>query len=182
MEEWSVDIECVVDPPVVIDDGMIDDILERLHDRGVALAYDQDGGHHLSLQFNVEAKDSLAAFQEALRLVLGLPYLLRPVGGRIQTVEDLKRELDEPTIPELVGVAEVAAELRISKTRVNELRGSPAFPEPVAHLKSGPVWTRPSLTRFLEGWERRPGRPRKAAATKRPAATPARKRRIVKAT
>jgi hypothetical protein len=36
-----------------------------------------------------------------------------------------------------------------------------AFPEPYAELAAGPVWLEPMVRRFVESWERRPGRPRK---------------------
>lgn len=162
MEEWSVGVQAVVDPELVGEDEVIDAILERLSPYGAAVAFDQSGVH-MSIQMTVEAGDFMAAFQEAVRLIQELPYRVIPTGARVLTVADLQRELDEPPLPDLVGVAEVAEELQVSKARVNELQDSPAFPEPIARLKSGPVWTRPSLTRFLESWERRPGRPRKSA-------------------
>ena len=162
MEEWSVDVQAVVDPTLADDDEAIDSILETLAPYGAALAFDQ-GGPHMSIQMTVEAEDFMAATQKAVGLIVGLPYRVFPSGARVLTVADLQRELDKPAIPDLVGVAEVAEELHVSKARVSELQDSPAFPEPIARLKSGPVWTRPSLTRFLESWERKPGRPRKIA-------------------
>lgn len=162
MEEWSVEVQAVVDPTMARDDEAIDSILERLAPFGAAVAFDQDGVH-MSIQMIVEAEDFMAATQKAVELIVDLPYRIFPSGARTLTVADLQRELDKPAIPDLVGVAEVAEELRVSKARVNELQDSPAFPEPVARLKSGPIWTRPSLTRFLESWDRKPGRPRKIA-------------------
>lgn len=165
--EWSVDVEARVGQEV--DSGMIDDILERLGDHGVALSYSHDGSR-MSLRLNVDTDDGGKAFLRAAELVRALPYALSPVGGRVQTVEDLERELDEAAVPELVGVAEVAEALQVSKARVNELQDLPAFPEPVARLKSGPVWTRASLGRFLDTWQRKPGRPRKQPGQSPPSA------------
>jgi len=162
MEEWSVDVQAVVDPSLADDDEAIDSILDTLAPYGAALSFDQ-GGPHVSIQMTLEAEDFMTATQEAVRLIEELPYRIVPTGARTLTVADLQRELDEPAVPDLVGVAEVAEELRVSKARVNELQESPSFPEPIARLKSGPIWTRPSLTRFLESWERKPGRPRKTA-------------------
>jgi len=166
MEEWSVDVQAVVDPELADDDEAIDSILAKLAPYGAALAFDQ-GGPHMSIQMTVEAEDFMAATQKAVGLIVDLPYRIFPSGVRVLPVADLQRELDEPPIPDLVGVAEVAEELQISKARVNELQDSPAFPEPVARLKSGPVWTRPSLTRFIDSWERRSGRPRKNSGASR---------------
>ncbi len=60
---------------------------------------------------------------------------------------------------ELVGVAEIASILGVSRQRVSELRGRRGFPNPVADLASGPVWRLSSLQRFITDWPRRPGRP-----------------------
>jgi hypothetical protein len=37
----------------------------------------------------------------------------------------------------------------------------PGFPAPVGELASGPVWLEGDLSRFMDTWERKPGRPRK---------------------
>jgi hypothetical protein len=60
---------------------------------------------------------------------------------------------------ELAGLAEAAEILGVSKQRVTELRAQPAFPAPVAELKSGPVWTRDSIEEFAQTRRRQPGRP-----------------------
>ncbi|MBA3738529.1 MAG: hypothetical protein H0W97_08155 [Actinobacteria bacterium] len=78
----------------------------------------------------------------------------------ILTEEYFDREVEQE--PETyLGVSEVARELGVSRQRVAELRRSEAFPAPIADIAAGPVWKGSSLTRFIEGWERRPGRPRK---------------------
>ncbi|MBI2238126.1 MAG: hypothetical protein HYU54_06340 [Actinobacteria bacterium] len=72
----------------------------------------------------------------------------------------LERDLEQE--PEsYVGVSEIAALLGVSRQRVAELRGRAGFPSPVAELAAGPVWTRSSLNRFVDSWERKPGRPRR---------------------
>src|SRR5919106_865920 len=81
----------------------------------------------------------------------------------ILTEEYLDRENDQE--PETyLGVSEVADELGVSRQRVSELRKAEGFPAPIADLAAGPVWKGSSLRRFIEGWERRPGRPRKDRA------------------
>jgi hypothetical protein len=82
----------------------------------------------------------------------------------VVTDEMLQRELAQD--PEsYLGVTEVAQELGVSRQRVAELRTMRDFPEPVAHLAAGPIWRSSTLRRFVEDWERKPGRPRKVAAT-----------------
>jgi predicted DNA-binding transcriptional regulator AlpA len=81
----------------------------------------------------------------------------------VVTDEMLQRELTHD--PEsYLGVTEVTQELGVSRQPVTELRTMGDFPEPVAHLAAAPVWRSSTLRRFVENWERKPGRPRKIAA------------------
>ncbi len=66
-----------------------------------------------------------------------------------------------PQAPEvaLVGVAEVAKLLRVSRQRVGELARRPEFPRPVSKLGLRPIWEKESILRFASRWTRRPGRP-----------------------
>jgi hypothetical protein len=82
------------------------------------------------------------------------------VDARVQTVEELERELEAPTIPALAGISEVAKVLGVSRQRASELPGSERFPKPVANLAAGPVWLRSTILSFNQRWDRRPGRPR----------------------
>lgn len=108
------------------------------------------------------AADSAArVFVSALEAVAGESPAVARVDVMTEAYED--RWLNEE--PETyVGVAEVAGMLRVSKSRVSELRGRRGFPAPVAELAAGPVWRRSSLERFLGEWDRRPGRPSSASA------------------
>jgi hypothetical protein len=64
---------------------------------------------------------------------------------------------------DVVGTAEVAEILSISRPRLDRVRKThPDFPAPLAELRSGPVWGRAWIMEFDQGWERkRTGRPRK---------------------
>lgn len=79
---------------------------------------------------------------------------------RVEAVTDevLARELEEPA-ETYVGVSEIAEILGVSRQRVQQLRGRPDFPTPVAELAAGPVWRRSNLQRFVDEWDRRPGHP-----------------------
>lgn len=59
---------------------------------------------------------------------------------------------------DLVGVAEIAALLGITRQRVNQLVAQREdFPEPVAHLSAGRIWRRDDVARWAE--HRRSRRP-----------------------
>lgn len=68
---------------------------------------------------------------------------------------DLEREPER-----YMGVSELVSWLDVSRQRISELRERPGFPAPVAEIAAGPVWTESSLERFVETWDRKPGRPR----------------------
>jgi predicted DNA-binding transcriptional regulator AlpA len=54
----------------------------------------------------------------------------------------------------LVGVAEVAALLGVTKQRVTQLAEKPDFPKPTVRLAAGPIWERADV----EAWARETGR------------------------
>jgi hypothetical protein len=124
----------------------------------------------LAIDVTVPAADYWDAVAEATHWVrtsleaAGLRPDLPVERVEAKTAERAERDLEVPTYPELVGVAEVADLLGVSKQRVSELRGSPRFPLPTSDLRSGPVWTRAAIERFVDSWERRSGRPSRARA------------------
>jgi len=53
-------------------------------------------------------------------------------------------------VPELVGVAEIAQMVGVSRQRINELvRSDPDFPVPLAELAAGRIWARDDLERWM---------------------------------
>jgi hypothetical protein len=82
----------------------------------------------------------------------------------IKPWERLEKALEQLNFPDLVGAAELAAVLGVSKQRVSELAGTTHFPRPLAELKAGPVWDSSSIGNFLRTWRRTPGRPPKMAS------------------
>jgi hypothetical protein len=76
----------------------------------------------------------------------------------------LDAENARPTLPELVSAPEAAEILRVSSQRLHELAsGHVGFPEPMYELRTGKLWLRDAIEAFSKRWERKPGRPRKAA-------------------
>lgn len=55
---------------------------------------------------------------------------------------------------ELMGVAEIAALLGVSRQYVNRLSNTPSFPPPAAVLSAGKIWKRDDI----ETWARETGR------------------------
>lgn len=75
---------------------------------------------------------------------------------------EFDRRLDEPVIPALVGISEIATTLGVSKTRARELVAAGTI-RAVASLAAGPVCRADDLERYA-ATPRKPGRPRKVAS------------------
>lgn len=120
----------------------------------------------VDLVLDIEAEDPAVAAIEGLRAAravlasAGLPAGGETTGIRVQTVLDQDRAA---AVPQLLGLTEVGHLLGVTRQRVTQLRTRPDFPEPIAALASGPVWTEPSLRHFVAGWDRTPGGRSRAA-------------------
>lgn len=71
----------------------------------------------------------------------------------------MNQHVERPTVPELAGLAEVAAILGVSKQRVRELTQREDFPPPVAQLSGGAIYVKSTVEAFNNHWNRKPGRP-----------------------
>lgn len=166
MTEWSVELEI----PHRLGftkalENVVGDVLEALARHSPVAAHDRQ---LLSVRLTVKATSAGAAlararqvFASALRKV-GFQDTVSLVRVEVETMKDLDRRLQESNTPEIVGVAEVAGRLGVSKQRVSELARSQDFPPPIAMLAAGPVWLQSSIVQFVSQWDRRGGRRRKA--------------------
>lgn len=171
MTAWSVLIEATGGrkPAARAIDLFIDAMLD--HSGSVTIPQDRNG---YSARLSVDASTPEVATARALTLFRGSAGEAGLPDAPIVRVEalteaELDRELAKPAFPELVGVTEIAALLGVTRQRASEVQNRAGFPSPVARLKSGPVWTLASISRFVETWERRAGRPAapKAGSTKK---------------
>lgn len=154
--EWVVSLDASM--PETYSDELADRIIEDLQEYSPAVG---GRGQRIGVTMSVEASTDRQAFDRAhaaLRQTLG--HRAKVIDARVQTVEELERELEAPPVPALAGIREVAQVLGVSRQRASELAGSPGFPKPVASLAAGPVWFHSTIRSFNEKWERRPGRPR----------------------
>jgi hypothetical protein len=169
---WTVSFEAKGEIPAALDDAL-EEFLDLLVDRGGA-ASSSTVGDRYSATFNIDEDVEDAATAVALGCDIftkladksGLPTwpVVRAEG---LTFDEQDRELDSPNFPELAGVSEIADILGVTRQRASALAKTTDFPAPVATLASGPVWTRPSLNRFVDTWPRRDGRPPKLATLTR---------------
>jgi hypothetical protein len=182
-EGWTVTIEAAGTDPAGTDPAdlttfpdAIDALVDGLHDHGGAVSSSTDSTRygatftwnapairqaallgHMNDAADETAHDALHYFRAAAERA-GLPAW-PIVRLEVVTWSEMDAELEQPTIPELVGVGEIAEIIGVTQQRASKLARRPDFPEPVARLRSGPVWARPSLNRFVADWDRKPGRP-----------------------
>lgn len=159
IREWSVDIEAV--SQARLDEDFADSVLEELAQYGPALSF---AANRLDVRFSVVAPSASDAFAKALRLFKKAVPGAETLRAEIETAEELDRALAASDVPDLIGVAELADLLTVSRQRASELARSREFPKPWVLLKAGPVWRRSSVARFVGRWARQPGRPRRDVA------------------
>lgn len=168
MREFSVNVVFRSDAafPSNIQD-QVDELLTELHPLAAVVTL---GGTDLGIQITVPSGGAPAALQRGL---VRIEPALASAGFatdmtmiEVSAVDaDILHERNERPPERFLGLAEVAQLFGVSKQRVSELRATPRFPAPIAELAAGPVWKASTLGRFLESWERKPGRPRKAVAS-----------------
>lgn len=169
---FSVHIETWGSAPGDVD--LLLDLIEALEALGMRGAISGAGGlaGGPGAGFGVEVPEGPDAMAEAVRLgVEAFERACTQVGithggvARVDVMTDPYLDRSLAREPErYAGVSEVAAILGVSRQRVAELRTKRGFPAPIAEISAGPIWKVSSLNTFLETWERRPGRPRKATA------------------
>lgn len=158
---WSVRIEISCNGTAFTEDHA-DQLIDAFERHAPAVSC---GPNEMSVRFSVEADTvglasvtGLRLFSAALKKIGLAAPPAKIVGYEVQASDDLDRSLGQINVPELVGVAEVAQILKVSKQRASELARSPGFPKPFALLASGPVWKKGAVARHIGLWERRPGR------------------------
>ncbi len=159
MSGWSVLIEA--DGSDTIGDAEVEALIDALATYAPVVSY---GRGSLSVRLTVEADSVRHAIDNALDVVTSSPTVDGATIVRVeaQTDESLSQELGIDAVPDLIGVAELANLLHVSKQRASELARRPDFPAPRDVLAAGPIWSRATVLQYVRTWKRQPGRPRTA--------------------
>jgi len=171
MTSWSVEIEVVGNGDPISTDRLEDllDVLEPYSPTVTGTPEEPAADRaRFGMSLWIDADQPSDALKEAGRVLAQATRKVRLPQWPIARIlllsdEELDRELALPSFPTLLGVAELAEKLGVTKQRASELASSRRFPSPIATLASGPVWLAPSINRYLEEWERKPGRPAQSA-------------------
>jgi len=158
---WVITVEVAGDAGEITDDGLAA-LMDELADRGGAVS-GQPGRYSATFNMHPNEGDQVEdvvrvgtrVFTAAAHRV-GLPSW--PVARlEAMTFAEQDANLARPAFPELVGIKEIAETLAVSPQRAHQLTKRSNFPDPITRLAAGPIWTRPSLERFIDEW--RAGKP-----------------------
>ena len=168
---WRVSFSVVFPHDAQMDETVdTTDLVDVLVADGAAEVVTIVGTDRLDVDLSVNADevwdaiDSAAALWESAAEQLGLQEgtLLRVHGA---TFDEIRTEVEAAVaFPELLGLAEVAERLGVTKQRISELRKADRLPDPLAQLASGPVWSAIGIDEFGRSWRRIPGRPVQGSA------------------
>jgi hypothetical protein len=164
MATWSVRVELAA--PCAVSDDLTDELTDRLADYAAAVAVEDDD--RVTVQLTVEAGTLRAAFTRGEKAMTdAIADLLRDaevIEVQVLTQQEFERRLENPRVPELWGVSEIAEFLGVSAPRVDQLvKENPEKLPMVQKLKGkqGPrIWLKSTWVRFEAAWERKRGRPR----------------------
>lgn len=138
------------------------DVLEQLAEYAAVISVAADR-NHASVSLSIEATGALEAATGARKAVEAVISEIDVTAIEVTSEEVRKARVFEPSIPELVGYAEIAEIAGVSRTRARELAEKPDFPSAVVETAAGPLRIKEAVEAWVAGWDRTPGRPKKLA-------------------
>ncbi len=170
MERFSVHVKSRAprgSHPVTPTDDAADALMDLLADYDGVVA---SGTGQWDATVSLEEPDPVRAAAVAAVLVADLAERAGMPAWPLVRVESVREDVleaenEQPTLPDLVSAPEAAEILGVSPQRLHELAATNSgFPRPAYELRAGKVWLRAAIEAFSQRWERKPGRPPRAAA------------------
>lgn len=164
MKEWTARVEW--NPPEDYGLEAIDMLIGRLEKWHAAIGRDPvtDGvALTWTATLTVEANTLRQAIAVALELVEGATGE-KATGIEVIDADVHSVRVEQPSIPELWGYAEIADHFDVTRQRARQLVELPGFPVAVVETASGPLRVRRQVEAWGQTWERKTGRPRKSDA------------------
>lgn len=159
---WVARVEWVT--PDTYDEAALDLVMDHLAGHDPAIAAGPEAGTY-SATVTISASTLRRAIAAALELVAGA------TGETLTGIEVLPADVHdarvlEPVVPDLVGYAEIAELLGVSRQRAAQLAAEHAdFPAAVVATKAGPLRTRAGVETWARTWARKSGRPKASAGS-----------------
>jgi hypothetical protein len=155
---WRVRADAVGTGP--LDRSTILFVRDAVHKLGILVHFDRNS---LTIKLTVQADSAAEAAQTAMERVRSVFPPSVPLQPVRLYIDEVGSPSEQPSEQDLLGIAELAMMLDVTKQRASDLARNPDFPRPLQELKAGPVWARSSIARYLKTWDRRPGRPARRA-------------------
>lgn len=170
MSSWTARVEWEQEAPSTMDE--LEELVERLLPFHGALGMEKESagpGHPeiWAAVITVDAPTLRKAVTTALQAVEQVTGR-KATGVEVLAESEHERRTMQPTIPELVGYAEIAQMAGVTKQRAQQMPKILGFPMAVVETAAGPLRVKSQVQRFLEQWDRKPGRPRKHGADSAP--------------
>jgi hypothetical protein len=160
---WYVDVDFVASATLA--DEVEFDVLDALSAYSAAMSTDRDrrGG---SVSFTVDAPNAAGTvpiIEEVTTTIRSMLGDVDVVRVDVMTEQARKAANENPSIPPLVGYAEIADLAGVSRQRARELAHLDGFPVAVVETAAGPLRVKEAVESWIQNWNRKPGRPRKMA-------------------
>lgn len=151
METWHIRIGFNASRP--FSETLAFEMSEHLEDFAAVMstARDRNSG---SVALTIDASEWSAALEVAHTAVLealeleDVEAIVTSVG--VQSQEEFQAELNEPVYPPVVGFAEIARMVGVSRQRARQLAEKASFPHPVIKTSQGPLYSVHAVQRWLE--------------------------------
>lgn len=157
MDLWHVCVGFTASP---MSEEVIFDALDELARYGAAIGVSNNWtSAHVTM--TIRAADLISAAEKALSIIKGI-HSIKNISAedvRVVTPERLDAENAEPIFPPVVGYAEIAQMIGISRQRVRQLSNTPKFPHPVIKTSQGPLYNQYAIELWAETRDTKPGRP-----------------------
>lgn len=158
MTDWTVRVDWTRDDAP--DEAELEQLMDTLAGLHVVLNFERtDDVVHVYATATVEAvslRDAINTMLEAVETAAGV----EADGLEVLRAAEFERQLNRPNLPELVGLADIAEMLGVSRQRAAQIAEKPDFPPTVMQLRSGPMRVRRQVQRWATNRNPKPGRPR----------------------
>lgn len=165
MTNWTIRVDWL-DYGGGPNDAELDNLVDALAEHHAAISTEHDKPNYpvrMSATITLEAGSLRQAVAAALQTVEAAAGH-KACGLEVLATHEYDHRAAEPSIPELVGYAEIAELAGVSRQRAAQLADIEGFPPAVVQVKAGPLRVRRQVEAWLANWQRKSGRPKKAAA------------------
>lgn len=155
---WNVRVDF---RSVTLNEADAGELLAELATLRPVLVVEEQEPHHptlYSLTVHVYEASMRQAIAVALRRVEDATGT-KALGVEALPQHEVERRLQRPNVPQLVGNADIAEILGVSRQRAAQLADVAGFPPPVMTIKAGPLRVRDQVEDWARTWDRKAGRP-----------------------